>query len=137
VLLVSVMVPMISPIFTSSPSRWAMRSSTPALGAGTSTSILSVSSSTRGSPAATASPSFLSHRAIRASTTDSPTSGTTMLIDMFKNLQSGIGNLQSGLQSGNLPICNLAGNRGIYRKSGKSGNRHVGLPDRLQIRDFR
>jgi len=95
---------MISPIFTSSPSRWAMRSSTPALGAGTSTSILSVSSSTRGSPAATASPSFLSHRAIRASTTDSPTSGTTMLIDIGRiyNLESRICNLIR--QSGNLRI---------------------------------
>ena len=53
-------------------------SSTPACGALTSRSILSVSSSTSGSPAATASPSFFSHLATRASTIDSPTSGTTI-----------------------------------------------------------
>ena len=47
---------------------------TPACRRATSRSILSVSSSTSGSPAATASPSFFSHCATRASTTDSPSS---------------------------------------------------------------
>ncbi len=72
-------IPSTSPTFTSSPSLRSMRLSTPACGALTSTSILSVSSSTSGSPAATASPSLRSHLATRASTMDSPTSGTTML----------------------------------------------------------
>ena len=70
--------PSTSPTFTSSPSLRSMRLSTPACGALTSRSILSVSSSTSGSPAATASPSLRSHLATRASTMDSPTSGTTM-----------------------------------------------------------
>src|SRR5262245_55261647 len=56
-----------------------MRSSTPGCWAETSTSTLSVSSSTSASPTATASPSFFSQRATRASTTDSPISGTVML----------------------------------------------------------
>jgi hypothetical protein len=55
-----------------------MRLSTPAEGAVTSRSILSVSSSTSGSPAETRSPSLRSHFATRASTMDSPTSGTRM-----------------------------------------------------------
>ncbi len=54
-------IPRTSPTFTSSPSWRSMRLSTPACGALTSTSILSVSSSTSGSPAATASPSLRSH----------------------------------------------------------------------------
>ena len=65
---------------SSRPPRRHARSSRarPRCGAATSTSTLSVSSSTSGSPAATASPSFFSQRATRASTIDSPTSGTTM-----------------------------------------------------------
>ncbi|MEZ5317361.1 MAG: hypothetical protein R2752_08185 [Vicinamibacterales bacterium] len=79
----SSMVPSTSPIFTSAPSAWAMDFRTPAFGAATSTSTLSVSSSTSASPAATASPSCLSQRATRASTIDSPTSGTMMLTAMM------------------------------------------------------
>ena len=48
-----------SPTFTSSPSWCTICASTPACSALTSRSIFSVSSSTRGSPAATASPSLL------------------------------------------------------------------------------
>ena len=62
--------------FTTSPSFAARRTSTPAFGAGTSTVILSVSSSTSVSPAATGSPSFFNQRAIVASTIDSPSGGT-------------------------------------------------------------
>ena len=54
--------------------------STPARSALTSRSIFSVSSSTSGSPALTLSPCFFSHFATRASTTDSPSSGTTIFI---------------------------------------------------------
>ena len=54
-----------SPTLTSSPSWRAIFASTPACSAPTSRSIFSVSSSTTGSPAATASPSCLSHRAMR------------------------------------------------------------------------
>src|SRR3954466_8416960 len=53
---------------------------TPLRSALTSRSIFSVSSSTTGSPTSTRSPSFFSQRATRASTTDSPSSGTTMLV---------------------------------------------------------
>src|SRR6185436_9663438 len=62
-----------------SPSLRSIRFSTPPCGAETSRSILSVSSSTSGSPTATTSPSRRSHFATRASTMDSPTSGTTIL----------------------------------------------------------
>ena len=48
----------------------------PARGAGTSTVILSVSSSTSVSPEATGSPSFLSQLETVASTIDSPSGGT-------------------------------------------------------------
>ena len=74
----SSIVPSVSPIFTSAPAAWAIDFSTPDFGAATSTSTLSVSSSTSASPAVTASPSFFSHFATRASTMDSPTSGTTI-----------------------------------------------------------
>ena len=74
--------PSSSPTLTSSPSLRAIRPRTPACGALTSRSILSVSSSTSGSPAATTSPSWRSHLATRASTIDSPTSGTTILAGM-------------------------------------------------------
>ena len=69
-----------SPTFTTSPSLTARRVSTPALSAGTSTVILSVSSSTRVSPDATASPSFLSQRDTVASTIDSPSGGTLIAV---------------------------------------------------------
>src|SRR5215207_7901904 len=67
-----------SPIFTSSPDCRLMLTMTPARSALTSRSIFSVSSSTTGSPTSTRSPTFFSHRATRASTTDSPSCGTTM-----------------------------------------------------------
>ena len=60
-----------------------MLASTPARSALTSRSIFSVSSSTSASPADTCSPSFFSQRATRASTTDSPSSGTTMFVTSF------------------------------------------------------
>lgn len=65
-----------SPTLTTVPSATARRASDPARGAGTSTVILSVSSSTSVSPLVTASPSFLSQRRTVASTIDSPSGGT-------------------------------------------------------------
>src|SRR5271157_2080723 len=53
-----------------------MSPSTPAAGAGTSIVTLSVSSSTKGSSTATASPVFLNHLPMVASVTDSPSVGT-------------------------------------------------------------
>src|SRR5437867_8853586 len=55
-----------------------MLASPPPCSAPTSRSIFSVSSSPRGSPTSTRSPSFLSQRATRASTRDSPSCGTTI-----------------------------------------------------------
>ncbi len=69
-----------SPTLTSSPSRCLIAASTPSRSALTSRSIFSVSSSTSGSPTATGSPSFFNHFATRASTTDSPSSGTTIFV---------------------------------------------------------
>src|SRR5687767_4058800 len=60
-----------------------MAERTPARSALTSRSIFSVSSSTSGSPALTLSPGFFSHLATRASTTDSPNSGTTILVGIL------------------------------------------------------
>lgn len=72
--------PRTSSTATTSPSCFTWRANTPALSAGTSTVTLSVSNSTSVSPAATASPSFLSHRATVASTIDSPRGGTLIEI---------------------------------------------------------
>ena len=62
--------------------------STPATGAGTSRLTLSVSSSTTGSPMATTSPAFFIQRATRASTIDSPTSGTTICTGIDRRVLS-------------------------------------------------
>src|SRR5688500_16016681 len=72
-----------SPTFTSDPSWCLMLARTPARSALTSRSIFSVSNSTSGSPALTLSPCFFSHLATRASTTDSPSSGTTILVGIL------------------------------------------------------
>ena len=78
----SSIVPSTSPIWTSSPAWRAILPSTPSLSAGTSRSTLSVSSSTTASPALTGSPSCFNQRATVASTTDSPSAGTTILVAM-------------------------------------------------------
>ena len=70
--------PRMSSTCTTSPSFFARLASTPGFNAGTSTVILSVSSSTSVSPAATASPSFFCQRETVASTMDSPSGGTFM-----------------------------------------------------------
>src|SRR5882724_8008646 len=54
--------------------------SVPADGAGTSIVTLSVSSSTKGSSTATASPAFLNQRPMVASVTDSPSVGTRISV---------------------------------------------------------
>src|SRR4029079_9117864 len=64
--------PSSAPTATVSPSLAAISPSTPADGAGTSMVTLSVSSSTKGSSTATASPAFLNQRPMVASVTDSP-----------------------------------------------------------------
>ena len=68
--------PSSAPTATVSPSLAAISDSTPAAGAGTSIVTLSVSSSTTGSSAATASPARLNHLPMVASVTDSPRVGT-------------------------------------------------------------
>ena len=92
--------PSTSPTFTSSPVFRPILS-TPPCGAATSRSTLSVSSSTSGSPTDTTSPSLRSHLATRASTIDSPTSGTTMFDGMQspRSLVSGQVYECSGLRS--------------------------------------
>src|SRR5215510_7387900 len=72
----SSMRPSRAPTATVEPSLAAMSDRTPAAGAGTSMVTLSVSSSTTGSSAATASPGCLNQRPIVASVTDSPRVGT-------------------------------------------------------------
>ena len=72
--------PSSAPGVTVSPSLASTRSSTPAAGAFTSRVTLSVSSSTSGSSAATASPAFLNQRPIVASVTDSPSVGTRISV---------------------------------------------------------
>ncbi len=79
----SPMRPSTSPTLTSSPSWRSIFFNTPAFSAPTSRFTLSVSSSTSASPASTGSPSFLSQRATVASTTDSPSEGTTIFASIF------------------------------------------------------
>src|SRR5262245_16402943 len=74
--------PSTAPTATVLPCGTLISDSTPALGAGTSTVTLSVSSSTRGSSTATASPGFLNHCPTVASVTDSPSAGTVISMAM-------------------------------------------------------
>ena len=67
---------------TVSPSLATISPSTPAAGALTSSVTLSVSSSTKGSSAFTASPGFLNHLPMVASETDSPRVGTRISVAM-------------------------------------------------------
>src|SRR5438874_4281475 len=76
----SVICPSKAPTATVSPSLAAISPSTPAEGAGTSMVTLSVSSSTKGSSTATASPAFLNQRPMVASVTDSPSVGTRVSV---------------------------------------------------------
>src|SRR5262245_49177437 len=76
----SPIVPRTAPTATVSPDFTAISARTPDAGAGTSTVTLSVSSSTRGSSAATASPACLNHWPTVASTTDSPKLGTLISV---------------------------------------------------------
>src|SRR5277367_4193631 len=76
----SLICPSSAPTATVSPSFAAISPSTPADGAGTSIVTLSVSSSTKGSSTATASPAFLNQRPMVASVTDSPSVGTRISV---------------------------------------------------------
>ena len=75
---------------TTSPSARVRTASTPDLSAGTSTVILSVSSSTRVSPAMTASPSCFSQRDTVALTIDSPRGGTMIAITLAGSCAIGV-----------------------------------------------
>ncbi|MNE46366.1 hypothetical protein D3C80_1406980 [compost metagenome] len=76
-----------SSAFTStvSPSCATISARTPAAAAGTSIVTLSVSSSTSGSSAAIASPTFLNHFPMVASVTDSPSVGTRISVAMVSS----------------------------------------------------
>ncbi len=76
--------PSSAPTPTVSPSLAVISDSVPAAGAGTSIVTLSVSSSTRGSSAAMASPTFLNHLPMVASVTDSPSVGTRISVAIFR-----------------------------------------------------
>src|SRR5262249_26670465 len=78
----SLMAPSRAPTATVSPCLTAISESTPEAGAGTSTVTLSVSSSTKGSAAETASPACLNHWPTVASTIDSPRFGTRISVAM-------------------------------------------------------
>ena len=73
-----------APTSTTAPSAAMISPSVPAAGAGTSRVTLSVSSSTTGSSAFTASPVDLIQRATVASATDSPSVGTLISIAIFQ-----------------------------------------------------
>ena len=79
--------PRTAPTSTVRPSATSMAPRTPAAAAGTSSVILSVSSSTRGSSTATASPADLSHLETVASVTDSPSAGTTIWVAIVPSLR--------------------------------------------------
>src|SRR5450755_3799488 len=84
----SLICPSRAPTATVSPSAALISPSVPAEGAGTSIVTLSVSSSTKGSSTATASPAFLNQRPMVASVTDSPSVGTriSVIVCFLKNL---------------------------------------------------
>mgnify|MGYP007004759832 CR=1 FL=1 len=65
------------------PSSALISDNTPALGAGTSIVILSVSISTRGSSTSNGSPTFFNHFDTVASVIDSPSVGTISWIDIL------------------------------------------------------
>src|SRR3954464_5076007 len=79
----SVIWPSSAPTATVVPSAATISLSVPADGAGTSMVTLSVSSSTKGSSTATASPAFLNQRPMVASVTDSPSVGTRISVMVF------------------------------------------------------
>ena len=85
----SLICPSNAPTATVSPSLATMSPSVPAEGAGTSIVTLSVSSSTRGSSTATASPAFLNQRPMVASVTDSPSVGTRISVIVCFPLRHG------------------------------------------------
>ena len=74
--------PSTAPTATVAPSLTRISESTPATLAFTSSVVLSVSISTKGSSTVTASPAFLSHFATVASVTDSPSAGTLISVAM-------------------------------------------------------
>src|SRR4051794_16214717 len=80
-----------APTATVSPSFATISPSVPAEGAGTSIVTLSVSSSTKGSSTATASPAFLNQRPMVASVTDSPSVGTriSVMVSSLRNPWNG------------------------------------------------
>ena len=84
----SSMIAMTCSLFTVSPTSWRISFSTPSTGAGTSSTTLSVSRSTRFSSRFTASPAFLCQAAMVASETDSGRTGTLSSMDMRKGLLS-------------------------------------------------
>src|SRR5581483_8556689 len=81
----SVIWPSSAPTATVVPSAAIISLSVPADGAGTSMVTLSVSSSTKGSSTATASPAFLNQRPMVASVTDSPSVGTRISVMVFSS----------------------------------------------------
>jgi len=74
-----------SPLVTLSPSFFTIFTSTPSVGAGSSSTTLSVSRSTRFSSRTTASPGFLCHETSVASATDSGSCGTRTSIVMIQS----------------------------------------------------
>ena len=79
----AVIEPRRAPTPTVSPSFATISAKTPAAGALTSNVTLSVSSSSKGSSASTASPGFLNHLPMVASVTDSPRVGTRISVAMW------------------------------------------------------
>src|SRR5690349_6628234 len=111
------MAPNTAPTATVLPCGTLMSLSTPAEGAGTSTVTLSVSSSTRGSSMATASPGRLNHCPTVASVTDSPSAGTLISIAILRSSSpQGFGN--QGLLLGGVPAGEAGGGR---RRGGPAG----------------
>ena len=101
----SSMAPSKAPTLTVVPAAAEIDVSLPEAGAGTSTVTLSVSSSTMGSSAFTASPTFLNHFAIVASVTDSPRAGTriSLAILFFPQIHSAQGHFKEIFQFLEMP----------------------------------
>ena len=103
--------PSTAPGATVSPSLARISPSTPAAGALTSSVTLSVSSSTSGSSAFTASPGFLNHWPMVASETDSPSVGTRISVAMVLAFSCWSA-LPSGAPDGPCPVTPRRPRRG-------------------------
>src|SRR5208283_2689348 len=129
--------PRSAPIDTVCPVSAAISLSTPAPGAFTSSVTLSVSSSTSGSSARTASPAFLSHLPTVASVIDSPSVGTRISIAILvahrRPSSSGCYGIDRGERQAR-PHCDRRHGKDLIGEAGVRQDRRIRRQHRLERR---